>query len=63
MFGQSQNTLTELLYTNYSIILKQPTKAYIPVPFTEAYENVIITDTPMASDGNKHHSNDSLLGE
>jgi len=32
-------------YTNYSIILKQPTKAYIPVPLIDASENLIIADT------------------
>ena len=33
VFGQSQNILIELPYTNCIIILKQPTKAHIPVPF------------------------------
>jgi len=45
MSGQSQDILTELPYTNYIIILKQPTKANIPVPFIDASENLIITDT------------------
>jgi len=45
MFGHSQNTLIRLPYTNYIIILKQPTKAHIPVSFIDTPENITITDT------------------